>query len=140
MQRIDSRRVLQAGFISGLVINISEYLLNEIVLREDIAAVMTARNLPPISGEAIAAFVVLAFILGLALVWLYAAIYPKFGIGAKSGMISAAIVWFLAYFWSTAFYCALGLFPSHVFFISLAWGSVELSIAAIIGGKIYSRA
>jgi hypothetical protein len=139
MQRINFRRVLQAGLVAGLVISISEYVLNEIVLREDIAAILSARRLSPIRREAIAAFVALAFILGLVLVWLYAAIYPRFGIGAKSKIIAAALVWFLAYFWSTAFYSVLGLFPPQVFFISLAWGFIELSIAAIIAGKIYSK-
>jgi len=139
MERTDWIRVLQGGIFAGLLITISEYVLNQIVLREQIAHVLILRNLPPISSQAIAAFVVLAFLLGLVTVWLYAVLRLRFGAGAKSWIISASVVWFLAYFWSSAFYCVLGLFPPQVFLLSLAWGFLELVLSATVGGKIYSR-
>ena len=140
MASINLRGVVVGGLVAGLVINVSEYILNEPVLGADMAAAMTAHNLPPIGGSAIAVFVALGFVLGLALVWLYAAIRPRFGPGPKTAAIAGASVWLLAYFWGGVGYYVLGLFSERLVIIGLAWGLVELVVAGIAGGRLYSEA
>jgi hypothetical protein len=137
---MNARGLIVGGLVAGLIINISEYVLNEPVLGADMMAAMTAHNLPPIGGSAIAVFVTLGFALGLLLVWLYAAIRPRFGPGPKTAAIAGVVVWFLAYFWSTAGLCVMGVFPARLLLIGLAWGFVELIVAAIVGGRLYSEA
>ena len=140
MASINLRGVVVGGLVAGLVINVSEYILNDPVLGADLAAAMTAHNLPPIGGSAIAVFVVLGFVLGLALVWLYAAIRPRFGPGPKTAAIAGVSVWLLAYFWSGVGYYVLGLFSERLVIIGLAWGLVELVVAGIAGARLYSEA
>jgi hypothetical protein len=138
--RINARGVVVGGLVSGLIINVSEYILNEPVLGARMAAMLTAHNLPLIGGKAIAVFVILGFVLGLVLVWLYAAIRPRFGAGPKTAAIAGAVVWFLDYFCGSVVLGALGLFPTQLIFIALVWGLIELIVAALVGGRLYSEA
>lgn len=133
------RGVILGGVVAGVVINISEYVLNEIVLAGELAAVLAARNLPSIGAHAILAFVVLGFVLGVALVWCYASIRARFGPGPTTAAIAGVVVWFLAYFWSTSFYVVVGLIPLRVFIVSLVWGLAELVVAALVGGRLYTE-
>ena len=139
MSKINARGVVLGGVLAGLVINISEYILNEPILGAQFAAAMTAHNLPPIGGSAIAVFLIYGFALGLVLVWLYAAIRPRFGAGPKTTAIAGVVVWFLAYFTSMLNFGAIGLLPAPLLLIGLVWGLVELIVAAIVGGWLYSE-
>lgn len=140
MARINTRGVVVGGLVAGLIINVSEYILNEPVLGARMAAELTAHNLPPIGGNAIAVFVILGFVLGLVLVWLYAAIRPRFGAGPKTAAIAGGLVWFLDYFYGAVGFGALGLFPTNLIIIALVWGLIELIVAALVGGRLYSEA
>jgi len=137
---INTRGLIVGGLVAGLIINVSEYVLNEPVLGADMMAAMAAHNLPPIGGSAIAVFVIMGFALDLLLVWLYAAIRPRFGPGPKTAATAAAVVWFLAYFWSTVGFGMMGVFPARLLLIGLVWGLVELFVAALVGGRLYSEA
>jgi hypothetical protein len=122
--------------VAGLVINISEYILNGPLLGAEMTAAMAERNLPPPAGSAIAVFVLLGFVLGVLLVWLYAAIRPRLGPGPKTAAIAGVVVWFLAYFWSTVGFGMLGVFPGKFLMIGLVWGLVELVIAGLVGTTV----
>jgi len=138
--RINTRGVVVGGLVAGLIINVSEYILNEPVLGARMVAALAAHNLPPVGGKAIAVFVILGFVLGLVLVWLYAAIRPRFGAGPKTAAIAGAVVWFLDYFCGSVVLGALGLFPTQLIVIALVWGLIELIVAALVGGRLYSEA
>lgn len=73
---------------------------------------MTTHNLPPIGASAIAVFLLYAFALGLVLVWLYAAIRPRFGAGPRTAIIAGVAVWFLAYVTGAVNFGAIGLVPA----------------------------
>ena len=140
MAMINTRGVVVGGLVAGLIINVSEYILNEPVLGAQMASQLTAHNLPPIGGNAIAVFVILGFLLGLVLVWLYAAIRPRFGAGPKTAAIAGGLVWFLDYFCGAIGFGALGLFPTNLIIIALVWGLIELIVAALVGARLYSEA
>jgi hypothetical protein len=137
---INARGVVVGGLVAGLIINVSEYILNEPVLGAGMTAELTAHNLPPVGGSAIAVFVILGFVLGLVLVWLYAAIRPRFGPGPRTAAIAGVLVWFLDYFCGAVGFGALGLFSTQPILIGLVWGLVELIVAALVGGRLYSEA
>lgn len=140
MASINTRGVVVGGLVAGLIINVSEYILNEPVLGAQMTDALTAHNLPPVGGSAIAVFVILGFVLGLVLVWLYAAIRPRFGAGPQTAAIAGVVVWFLDYVCGAVGLGALGLFSVQPILIGLAWGLVELIVAALVGGRLYSEA
>jgi hypothetical protein len=136
---INIGKVLTGGMLCGLVINISETILNLAVVPADMAEVLKARNLPEIGGGAIAGFVVFAFLLGIGIVWLYAAIRPRFGAGVKTAIIAALVAWLFAYAYPGAGMIAMGLFPVGLTMFTLVWGLAEVVIGAIAGAWVYSE-
>ena len=139
MGRINLGRVIVGGLLAGLLINISEAVLNTFVIEKDMEAAMRALNLPPIGGSQIGIFVVLGFALGITTVWLYAAIRPRFGPGVSTASCAALTVWFLAYVYPTMFILVMHVFPTTPMYISVAWGLPEIVIAGIAGAWAYTE-
>jgi len=139
MGRINMGRVIVGGLLAGLVVNVSEFVLNTFVIAKDMEAAMKAMNLPPMDNSQIPWFVVLGFALGIVTVWLYAAIRPRFGPGVSTAVCAALTVWFLAYVYPTAFFLVMHVFPASALIISLCWGAVEIVVAGIAGAWAYTE-
>lgn len=140
MDRINMARVVVGGLAAGLVINIGEFLLNGVILADDMNAAMARLQLPPIGGGAIGIFVVLGFLLGIAIVWLYAAIRPRYGAGVSTALCAGGMAWALAYLYPSIGMVVIGLFPGPVVAMGVIWGLVELGVAAIVGAWLYREA
>ena len=139
MGRINLGRVLMAGLLAGLVINISETILNTVVAGAAMEEALRARNLPPVGGAQIGGFIFFAFVIGIATVWLYAAIRPRFGPGPKTAVIAGLAVWFFAYFYPSTVDVLMGFFPIQVTALGLVWGLVEIVAASLAGGWAYTE-
>lgn len=139
MGHINLGRVIAGGLLAGLIINISEFVLNAVVLAQATEAAMRALNLPPIDARMIVAFVLLGFALGIVTVWLYAAIRPRFGPGVQTAVCAALTVWFLAYAYPSAFMAVMHVFPRRMIAIGTVWGLPEIVIAGIAGAWAYKE-
>jgi hypothetical protein len=139
MSGINTMRVLIGGIVAGLVINISEFILNTIVLGADLNAAMARLNLPPIGGQTIAVFVFMGFVLGIATIWLYAAIRPRYGAGPKTALCAGAAVWFFAYVYSAIGMTVMGMFPTRLMVVGTIWGLAEILAASVIGAALYQE-
>jgi len=136
---INVARVLIGGIVAGLVINVSEFILNMLVLSTDMNTAMARLNLPPVGGTAIGLFMLLAFALGIATIWLYAAIRPRYSPGPKTALCAGAAVWFFAYFYGSVGMTVMGLFPGRLMTISIIWGLGEILLAAVAGAYFYKE-
>jgi hypothetical protein len=130
-------RVVSAGLVAGLIINIGETILNVPLASEELAQALQARNLPPVGGGAIAYFVVMCFLLGILMVWLYAAVRPRLGPGPKTAIIVAVLAWFMTLVWSGGAQVAIGIMPLQLTLFGLVWGLVEFLIASLVGARLY---
>lgn len=139
MKGINLGRVLIGGLAAGVVLNIGEFILNEPVLGEEWAAAMSARNLPEPGGAEIFWYVFMTFVLGLALVYLYAAIRPRYGPGVRTAIYAGLIVWFLVWLWCFGSLGIGGMFPTNIVVITLIWGLVEVPLATVVGAWLYSE-
>ena len=137
MGKINIGRVVAGGLLAGLVINISETVLNTVVLGSQMEAAAAARNLPPMGGREIASFVIMCFGLGIATVWLYAAIRTRFGPGVPTAVLNGVVVWFLAYLWPSMGDAVMQIFPSNVITVGVIWGLVEIVVGSIAGARQY---
>ena len=139
MAQINTGRVIFGGLAAGLVINISEAVLNLAVVAEDVEEMVTTLGVEPASGAAIGILVVVGFLIGIATVWLYAAIRPRFGAGPRAAMIAGGVVWALAHLWRmTDITLFLGLSMSFVMLV-LVWTLVESLLAAYVGAWLYQE-
>lgn len=139
MTGINMARVLVGGVVAGLVINIGEFILNMFVLQAEMDAAIARLNLPPIGGQQIGTFVALGFALGIATVWLYAAIRPRFGAGISTALCAGATVWFFAYLYPSVGMVVMGMFPAGTTAIALVWGLVEVLAGAAVGAWLYQE-
>ena len=139
MNGINIARVVLGGLLAGVIIDIGEVVLNAWLLAARMEAAMTRLNLPPVSGGAIAGFLIMGFALGIATVWLYAAIRPRFGPGVRAALCAGATVWFLAYVYPSIGFELMGLFPTRIIAIGMVWGLGELLVAAVAGAWLYQE-
>jgi hypothetical protein len=143
MGRINWGRVFLGGLLAGVVINLSEMLLNSVVVKRDWEEAMRALGKDPaaaMAGNAMAIWILWGFLAGIGLVWGYAAIRPRYGPGAKTAAIAGVGAWFFVCFLSNLAMMNMGLFPRRIIMIGLVWGLVELIIAAIVGAWVYKEA
>lgn len=140
MAQMNVNRVILGGLLAGLVINISETILNIPVMGQQLEEALKGRNLPPVGGGAIGGFVVGAFVMGVLLVWLYAAIRPRFGAGPKTAIIAGLVFWLLAYVWPSLGTGLMGFMPMKLLAVSTLWGLGEVILAALAGGAVYKEA
>ena len=137
MGKIDVGRVLLGGLLSGLIINLGEFLLNEPILGERWKEAMESLNRPEPGGSAMLVFVVAGFLLGIAAVWVYAAIRPRFGPGPKTAIYAGLVVWFFCYFYVSLTLLPMGFFPTGLLLIGTVWGLFEIPIATLAGAWLY---
>ena len=140
MASMNVGRVVAGGLVAGLIINISEFVLNEPVLGAKWKEAMEAMGSQVPGPGAIAFFVVASFVLGLITVWMYAAMRPRLGAGPKSAMIAGLTVWLLYYGLVNLGIGIMGVFSFDILGIVLGWSFVEMSIAAVVGCAIYKEA
>ncbi len=141
MNSINVGRVLLGGLLAGLVMNIGEFLLNGVFLAEPMKEEFLRLGLPLApSGKTIAIWVVLTFILGIVIVYLYAMIRPRTGPGLKAAISAGLIAWFFVYFYVGLSYQAMGLWPMSLTLIGMVWGLFEYAIGAIAGARLYREA
>ena|SRR2546426_7306672 len=139
MTGMNMKRVVIGGLLAGVIINISETIMNVPVLGAQMEAALKQLNLPTVGGGAIGVFVVGAFVLGLMLVWLYAAIRPRFGPGPKTAIIAGIVLWLLAYVWPSLGMGLMGYMPAKLLTITVLWGLAEVIVAALAGGAVYKE-
>lgn len=137
MNRINWGRVIAGGLGAGVVLNLGEWLLHDVILADRMEASAAEMGLGPPTGSDIGIFVAMAFGLGILLVWLYAAIRPRYGPGPKAAILAGFFAWILLYLFWYAYNIAWEIFPQDIVGISTIWGLFELPIATLVGGWLY---
>jgi len=140
MGRINWNRVLLGGLLAGVVLNVFDYVLFGVVLAEDLNAALAALNRPAMDMSKIWIFVLLDLAFGIFLIWLYAAIRPRFGPGPRTAVIAGLAFWVLIGVLHALSEAPMDLMPARIMIISLAVGLVSAPLAAVAGAKIYQEA
>ena len=140
MRSINWGRVILGGLVAGVIINISEGVLNSKVLKDDWAAVMkTMGKTMEEGGSAMAVWLILGFAMGIAGVWLYAAIRPRFGPGAGTAVRAGLAFWFFVDVFSLVAQANMGLFASRMLVTIAIWTLVQNVVAIVVGAWLYKE-
>ncbi len=137
MGKINVGRVILGGLLAGLVINIGESILNLVVAGERMELAYRELGLQAPAGGTIGVFVFLGFVLGILVVWLYAAIRPRFGADAKTAILAGFFVWLFAWLWPGIVDGLTGLFDADLIVFLVVWGLFEMVAAAVAGAWLY---
>ena len=122
--------------------NAGEAALHGGVLGADAQALFTRYQAgTPGSPVPIVSLILMTFVLGIASVWLYAAIRPRYGPGARTAIIAGLAVWTMAHLWSGVYLGMgfLGLIPPKLAYLPVAWGLVEAPLGTLAGAWLYQE-
>src|SRR5713226_8760098 len=139
MNKINVGRVVLGGLVTGLVLSLGNLLLNRVWVRDELKADLGRLNLSEPGDDFIIRAVVLTFILGIGVVYLYAAIRPRFGAGVKTAICAGLMAWFFTVLY-TGLIIGLALrMPAGLTLKRAVWGLFEYAIGAIAGAWLYKE-
>ena len=130
-------KVLVGGLIAGLVLNVIDGVLFGVVWKDQMAAVMVSINRPPMTGAQMPWFIFLDFVAGIFLVWLYAAVRPRFGAGPGTAVKSGVAAWFVGSLLVTLFMWPMHIWSQSMTILTTLVPLVEWPLATVIGAKFY---
>jgi hypothetical protein len=90
------------------------------------------------TGGAIATNVFATFVVGILLVWLYAAMRPRFGPGMKTAMYAALVVWICGFLFHLDM-LILGMITAGTYAIASIVALVQVIASAGVGGMLYKE-
>lgn len=143
MASINTGKVIVGGLAAGVVMNVIDFVANTFILGDRMKADMDALN--PVlwtnmnDMSKMPAFIAVDFVLGIMLVWLYAAIRPRFGPGAGTAMKAGFFMWLFG----TAIFFFLytaGMYSTGTFAYSGCVSLVNMLASAWVGGMLYKEA
>ena len=127
-------RILLCGLLAGAVWIILGAIVTAL-LGQEFAALPNNRLGRPNPGF-ILFNIVLDLVEGISILWLYAAIRPCYGSGAKTAIVAAFAWWFIVSLGDAA-WCSFGFFPPHTV-VPLMIGTLPaLIVATLAGAKFY---
>lgn len=129
---------LAAGIVIIIINIIAQSLLGDRIKYEMNAWMLGAADKINLSIGAIVVGIVMKLIIGIILVWLYAAIYPRFGSGLRTALYVAASVWILgAIFFSD--FPLIGMISVLSYTALEVMQFLSLFVAMFVGAWIYTK-
>mgnify|MGYP003579874514 FL=1 len=139
---INTSKVVAGGFVAGIVMNVVGYLGQAVLLGPRMMSEMVAAA-PSLQGKgvgtgALTGRILTQFAVGFLLVWLYAAMRPRFGPGLKTAALAAFVVWLCGFlFYLDWLY--LGMMSPMLYALTSLVMIITLLIAAGVGAMIYKE-
>lgn len=141
MGKINFGRVVLGGVVAGIVLDVLGYLVDGMLLRPRWADGMANLGRPDFITSQIVGFNILGIVAGIALIWLYAAIRPRYGAGPRTAIHAAIWFWIIGYLIpNLGIMWVAHLFPHHLTVYTTAGNLVEIIAAALVGAAVYKEA
>lgn len=141
MSRINLGRIIGGGLLAGLVMNIVDGVTNGALLgaqwqAEGQALSPTLMSKPGLEAMSMTGWVIVDFLAGIATVWIYAAIRPRFGAGPRTALVAAFVTWLIGHLFFAS-YVFNGLYSAQLVAISSAGALVGALAGGLAGGWVY---
>lgn len=140
MGKINMGRVLLAGLVAGLVSDALGYLVDGVLLEPRWSAGMLALGHSEFAPDQWIWFNLLGLVTGIVLIWIYAAIRPRFGAGPKTAILAGLAVWVVGVLIpNLSFMWFAGLFSKHLTAYTTAGALIEILAGALAGAALYNE-
>jgi hypothetical protein len=137
---INTSKALVGGLAAGVVANIVGFVLFGMLLgpRFEAEAVAVAPVLQGrgMTASAIAINVIATFVVGILIVWLYAAMRPRFGAGMRTAAYAALAVWVCGFVFHLD-WLLVGLMTPATYMLASIAAFIQVIAAAAVGGMLY---
>jgi hypothetical protein len=143
MAAMNTSKIVVGGLVTGLVLNVLDFVVNMFIVGERFKPDWDAIN-PNLWAKMSAppsmiTYVVIDFVLGILLVWTYAAIRPRFGPGAGTAAKASIVLWLFG----SALYAGFvvgGLISLNAYCVFGVITLINFLIGGFVGGKLYTEA
>ena len=139
---INNSKVLIGGIAAGVVMNIIDFISYKFILGARMMAESEAfkpgMSQAMMTSSAMVSNIVMDLVLGILLVWTYAAIRPRFGPGMKTATYVAVLFWILAGIFLSG-YLHMGMMSSGLWWTFAFIGLVNFWVSAWVGARLYSE-
>lgn len=139
MGKINWGRVFAGGLLAGVWLNVVDYVFWGVLYKDQFENALKELNRSAPTSTAIWTWVVLDFIFGIALVWLYAAIRPRFGAGPKTAACAGFFMWFIMGLLHGLSEMPMGLFPNKLMWTGIVVSLVMWIVGGLVGGWLYKE-
>lgn len=129
------RRMILAGFLGGLISNLSGMALGALVLQADTSKFLRAMEDPPSGTRMLFEHVLMRFGIGLAAAWLFWAIRPRFPKRTRAILGAATFLWLTAYLFPALLLEELRIYSTRTAVVGTAWGFVELVVVVTVSAR-----
>lgn len=139
MPKIDIRKVVIGGLIAGAILGAIDLITFGIVLKAPMAVAMQALPKPRMIAFQVPWYLGVDVLAGIGLVWLYAAMRPRFGAGPGTAARVGAAGWFFASLWPTLVQWPMNLLPLPLTIVTTSVALVQWPLAAVLGARFYTE-
>jgi hypothetical protein len=140
MGKINIGRVILAGIVAGIVSDAIGFLVDGVLLAPRWAAGMADLGRLEFTTDQMIQFNLLGLVSGIVLIWIYAAIRPRFGAGPKTAILAGLAVWVVGSLVpNLGFMWVPYLFSRHLTAYTTAGGLVEVIVGALAGAYLYKE-
>jgi hypothetical protein len=138
--KINWTRVLIGGLVAGVVINVLSFAAWAIFVRRDLSAALDALGQPlqETVGTSVL-MVVLGFVAGILLIWLYAAIRPRYGAGPGTAALAGVAAGVLLVIPNIGWGSMIRAIPAGVWAIDAVDTLVVSVVATLLGAWVYKE-
>ena len=93
MGNVNIGPLILGGIIAGIVANILGFVVDGLILASQWSASLKALGRSELTSSQIVAFNIIGLVYGLLMMWLYAAIRPRYGPGPKTAVYAGLAAW-----------------------------------------------
>ena len=139
MGDINYAKVIIAGLVAGLVVNVIGYVAFDWILAETMAEAFAPLGVAEPGVTQIALFWVIGFIHGIVLAWVYAAFRPRFGPGVGTAMKAGLTLWVVGSLQPSFGDAVMGIFTTTALVTGVLAGLVQFLAAGWVAGYLYQE-
>ena len=134
------RRVILAGLLAGLLLNLGEAALHAGVLADATAAAVTALGRDPAgSNGGLASLIGITFVQGVLGLWLVALLMSRPMSRGAAAVIAGLVLWVLSAVYAAIYVAAAypSVLPDRVVWLPVGWDLIEYPLAIFVGALAY---
>ena len=134
--------MLLGGLVASLVLFAVGGIVNGAILSQDFQAWSASMGnlIEHMSlSHAMILWIVMDLIQGIAVIWIYAAIRPRFGAGPKTAILAGFMLWIVSKAAVALDLIALGVLPHKIIHGQLIGSFIGILLAVLIGAWLYKE-
>jgi hypothetical protein len=138
MPKVNWQRVVAGGLAAGLIINLTEFCVNGILLRNRWERILLELNRRLLSSPGqVAVLQSWGFLIGISVIALYAHLIGPYRQGWRTACTAGLCIWLVGYISGAMTCVAMGVLPLALAADALLAGLIEIQAASLAGAALY---